>query len=263
MISKYISIFIYSVKIEFKRISNFKLNYFFDFISTLLFVASNIIFWESLISNQFIIPKWNRSEIYVFMGFVELFFGIKNGFFSSSANFWVYIVTGKIEVLLVRPVNVWFRAIVSNINIFEFFKGIFMFFLLLIISNIHISILNFIIAVLICVVSSLILSLIQLVISFVSFKYGRIDSLIEVIDSLIGFNKYPLNILPKVLYNLFIFILPFAYFSTLPTMIVTEKFTFVDISKIILTVIVIQICWYYVTNFFWKRGLKSYEGYNS
>lgn len=249
--------------IELERFKRFKLNYFFDMLSTVLFVLSNILFWDTLYHNQYIINGWSKADIWVFLAYVELFFGIKNGCFASSANFWMHIVNGKLEGMLLRPTNVILRTIIFNINLFELLKGSILYFALLNISGAKIYLKPLFLSVLICFMSAIVIFFIQLGLSFLAFKFGRVDALIETIDSLLLFNKYPLNIMPTVLFNLFKYLLPYAYFSTLPAMISLNQISINGAAQLILILISLGILWCVVTYILWLRGLKCYDGYHS
>lgn len=262
--TKYIiKIFMMNMNFELKKMKEYKVNYMLDLLSNILFVCSNLLFWECLYSNAYEIPMWNRSEMFVFLAFVELFFGIKGGLFSNAARFSLFIVSGKLDAYLVRPVNAVIKMLFSNLNIFELIKGASMFFMLIHFSSLELSILNLFIGILVCIMGVIILSLIQVCISFISFKFGRVDAIIEIIDSLMNFNKYPLNIFPTCIFFLFKYFLPFALFSTIPALVSISDTGFEGLMTFLFMAIIICIIWIMITSQLWKRAGKNYESYNS
>jgi ABC-type uncharacterized transport system permease subunit len=134
---------------------------------------------------------------------------------------------------------------------------------LLILSNLKLNLISVLGGVVICCLGTLMLSLIQLCVSFISFKYGKVDALVEIIDSLMNFNKYPLNIMPNIIYSFFKYLIPFAYFSTIPAIISINNNKSINLAITLFISIIITLVWIFVTDFFWKRSLKHYEGYNS
>ncbi|MCX7871538.1 MAG: ABC-2 family transporter protein [bacterium] len=249
------------LKINFKRMKYFGFNTFVDLITNSFYILMNILFWQTIYSNNLSI-SWNFNDLLVFLAFSELFFAFKNGFFSSTTKFWNIIISGKLDVYLVRPVNPIFRVIIANLNLMEFFKGLLLFIILLFFSSVKVRPFFLFIGLLMCFIATLIFSIIELMFSYLAFKFGKIELVFELIDSMIRFNKYPLNILPKLLYYIFIFIMPFAFISTFPALITIGKIKAIKAVGILVLSVVLAGVWCYLNNMLWEGGLKRYESYN-
>lgn len=260
----YLSIIVSLFQCELNRYKTFSANYFFELLSNIIFVIANILFWEALYINDYVIPFWNREQMYVFLAFVELFFAFKNSFYSSTARFSSLIMTGRLDVFLTQPTPLLFRLTWRNFNFFELLKGLIIFFLLLSPSRNIITHSAVCVGMLLCFMGAATLAKMQLIISYTSFWLGKIDTIYELIDALMNFNKYPINIMPQMILRIFIYILPFYTFSTNPTLFSLNSFNspFGALTYIGYTIIM-YIIWSVLERIVWKRGMRRYESYNA
>ncbi|WAA09851.1 ABC-2 family transporter protein [Fervidibacillus albus] len=256
-----IDLFKHFSAIHFKKMRYFGMNTITELITNILFIVMNILFWQTIYNYQLNL-SWTYQQMLVFLAYGELFYAFKNGFFQATTKFWVLIVTGKIDAYLIRPVNPVYRIIIANMDFMELVKGSFMFVFLLIISkvNFHFSFLVF--SIIICFIATFIYSLIELILGYLSFQFGKIEVVFELIDSLVRFNKYPLNILPKGFFYFFIFGLPLAFISTFPALITIDQLKLSTCLYLFLLSVLLLFFWLGLHQFFWQRGLKSYESYN-
>ena len=248
--------------LDLKRALYFKLNFILNVITNLMFVFMSILFWKVIYDNKYVIPGWDFKNLIMFTGFAELFFGIKNGFFATSSRFWVLIVTGRLDTLLVRPINPKLRVLIANTNIMEFVKGLAIFLSLLFLTQDNIHVGKLLIAVLMCFIAAINFALIEFCISYIAFKYGRVDAVMEIIDAMTLFNKYPLNMFPRSVFLFFVFVIPFSFLSTIPAMVGVGNMGWPMIGKFAIVLTIITVLWFAIDNYLWKKGLKKYESYN-
>lgn len=256
------SIFKTIFNIEVTRLKEYKVSAICEILTNITYLVINLVFWRSLFDIGYNVNGWSYADIIVFIAYSELFFGLYSAAFANLSRFWQYIVTGTLDIYLVRPIDSRLRMFLFNIKYIGLIKTIIFFTILLIYSGKEFTFLGLIFSFCICIIGLIIFALIQLCISYTSFYFGKVESLNEISDSITMVNKYPTTILPSVLQMIFKTVLPFYFFSTLPAEILTGKINF---SNGFMTLVFMFVClgiWVVLHNFIWKRGLEKYESYN-
>lgn len=250
------------LNIEITRVKEYKVSAICELFTNIGYLAINLIFWRTLFYIGYDVNGWSYSDTIVFIAFSELFFGLHSSMFATLSRFWIYIVTGNLDIYLVRPFDPRIRMFLFNIKFVGLAKSVILFIGLLIYSENEISILTVFIGILICLIGLIIFSLIQLSIAYFSFYFGKVEAINEITDSLTIVNKYPTTILPEFLQTLFKTILPFYFFSTFSAEVVTNKLVAISNIKAFIMMLVCLTLWIITHNFLWKRGMECYESYN-
>ncbi len=240
----------------------FKIDALTALFSKLIYLASNLLFWNFLMVKGYIIEGWSYGDIVVFIAFSELFYGINGAIFSISSRFWRTIHDGAIDNYLTRPLDARLRFIVLNIDYITLVSSVIEFVVLLLMSGVKMSISSIALGALAVFIANLCLAQIGFTCSYTSFWLGRIDAITEILDSLTTFNKYPLNIMPNVLVVLFKFIFPFYFFSTFSAEIVNgflgAREYLIAACGLVLNIII----WFTLSEILWKKGLERYDSVN-
>lgn len=261
-IKRYIDVFIVAVSINLKKLKYFKGNFAFELISNIIHIFIMLIFWDSLIKNNYFIPGWNWGQLVIFTAFSELFYGMKFAFTAAGSRFWELIVIGRLDTYLVRPIDARFNFIVKNLKLEQLIKVLPGFVILVLISGIKIRLVPFLIGVLICMIAVVLLTLLELCIGYSSFKLGRVEAIVEFIDALMQFNNYPLTILGNVTKTIFTVAIPFMFFSTIPTQLVTDMLGIKELAFVIVSLIFVITLWVIIDRVLWRKGVDNYESYN-
>lgn len=250
------------IKMEINKAIQFKVNTLFEILTSFFYLLINLFFWKILFNLGYVLPGWTYNDTIVFIAFSELFFGLQGAIFSSLSRFWTVIISGQLDVMLVRPFDSRIRTAVLNIDYIELIKTMLFFTVLLIYSQKHINLIWLIIAITVCLISLYVFSLIQLTISYLAFFFGKVEAFNELSDSLTVINKYPVTILPKKIFNILRLILPFLFFSTFPSQIANQLLTPNAALFGVIGLMVNLIIWSIINNITWKKGLRRYESYN-
>jgi len=249
-------------RIRIYRLKEFKFDSVVGLVTDLFYLAANLVFWMFIFNSSYSIEGWDIHYIFVFLAYSELFYGLDSSIFSIASRFWLYVVTGTLDTFLVRPMDPRIRIVLLNVNFIGIIKSIVVFTILLILSGVDMNIFIILLGVVIVIVSNFVLMLIRLVLSYLSFKFGRVDAVTELTDSLVMFNKYPLTILPKSLIVIFKLVLPFFFFSTFSAIINIESSFSFDSMYSIIMLLGCLVFWVIINKVFWKWGLSRYESYN-
>lgn len=249
-------------RIRVYRLKEFRFDSAVGLITDLFYLAANLVFWMFIFNSSYSIEGWDIHYIFIFLAYSELFYGLDSSIFSIASRFWLYVVTGTLDTFLVRPMDPRIRIVLLNVNFIGIIKSIVVFTVLLVISGVDMDILTIFLGVVIVVLSNFVLVLIRLVLSYMSFKFGRVDAVTELTDSLVMFNKYPLTILPKSLIVIFKLVLPFFFFSTFSALINIESSISTDSIYSMAMLLICLVFWIIINRAFWKWGLSRYESYN-
>lgn len=261
-LKKNIYMILIALKLHIKKIKYFKVDYGFMIISNIIQVLIMIVFWDSLYNNNLILPNWDWSHLMIFTAFSEMFFGLKSSFTMAGSRFWTLIVSGKLDSFLVRPIDSRFHFIIRNFRPEFLIRTIPSIFILITISGLTLKPMAFLFGIIVCGIGVILLTLIELCIGYTAFKYGKVDAINELIDSLLQFNSYPLTIFGKVLTSIFTFIIPFMFFSTIPSQIGTNMLGSKELIMAILSLLFVSSIWLGLDNFLWRKGIENYESYN-
>lgn len=250
--------FIFSCKNKLSR----SMQYRFDFIVGLLvslFMSFagpvlQLIFFTKV--NGF--PGWNIGQIILFQGILLIWIGIRDTLFGEMRGaIGGMIQGGSFDRLLLSPASTLLILLVSGFNYFglgPFFAGIAVTIyavgklqLTITAAQICLSVL-FMLSGLIFYIGILTLysaTVIQLV------TMGRLS---EILDKLMLFSEYPLEIYSSVIKWVFITVLPFALWAYFPTQVLLNRFDRVAFISVAASLI---FCWLAVK--VWHISLKKYS----
>lgn len=251
------------IKIMFRfkvsRYKNFKLDSILLSTSNIVFLLGTILFWYLINDAGFIVDSWSYSEILVFIGLSEMFYGFEQNVFSVASLFWNVVYTGSLDTQLVRPIDPRIRFMLLNINYSGLLTAFIKMAVIFVYSGAQLNILRLVFSIIIILLANVVLTLIRLIICYISFWGGKMDSLTQICDSFTTFNKYPLIIFPNFIKVIFQTIVPFYFFSTFPAEFLLGKLNYHNMLIIILGLIINIIIWTVLNNLAWKKGRERYE----
>ncbi|MGG4178632.1 ABC-2 family transporter protein [Virgibacillus pantothenticus] len=260
---KYLRLYGTYFKYNFKSLYIYKFDFFIGNIS---FVLSSL----ALLATIFIIFNitdsiggFNQEEIVFLYAFVSLARALWNFFLINTINIGSYIKSGKLDLLLIRPVNPLFQLVNERMDFESIGEIIYSIILLVItISFLDVSVnLIFLIKFILFTISSVLCyGAIHLAANSLSFWLVDVSSLNYILWRFDELTRYPINIYSKLIRILMI-IIPFAFIGFYPTVLLlglNSNFTLMVISILIgpFTFILVYI-------FVWKFGLLKYTSTGS
>lgn len=232
-----------------------------DFFSV---VVSSILFWKILLLNYVTLEIWDIESLILLSIFGISSFSMCE-IFAGTWQISEKIINGRIDMYLCKPINVKIALFLEDMQLEEFFKGIINFTVLMIWyflsfkRNIHFY--NFILSIFSMIIGIFLVSMIRAILSCLSFwveNTNAFDFLIHMED--LGFEKYPLTIFNKTIKLLLITIIPIAFVSSIPVMILLNMlsniFLWLGLELLFLIFLII------ILNFEWRLGIKKYESTN-
>ena len=257
----------YSISKNFKLLKRYltlytknKLEFKFESFSTvfgvLITIFNNFIFWIALKNVGVKFQNWDYNKILLLIGFNFLFISI-NSIFFGFRDLEYKIISGEFDMFMVRGQNPLKLVLLERMNFLYIFLNLIFFIVCLFISQngFKFEIINVLLAVLVSIFASLNFSLLYGMFSLLAFYFGKIFYVRELFFSIKDSKNYPMDIFPKVIYNLFVYTIPITLISTVPTKIAfgenrAGKYILISIAGFILLCTIFKL--------FSKKALKHY-----
>ena len=259
---KYISLYQKLIKLNIARLMEYRANFINSVISDLGWGTFSILMMVILTSKTTTVFGWSRVELLILSGCVNIFFGIFRSIFSSNfETIGVSAKFGKLDSLLIKPVNSQFLISLTYINPTGFLRvilgSVFVSYLLFVnhISISPISIVFFILFLLmgIILLYAFCFSILTLTIWFPDLT--NIIGLLYAVDSTV---RYPQEMY-RTMGSFFFLVLPLTFVVVPAVQVLLGKARVEDvIGSIFFTVVFLLF-----SMFFWHYALRSYTSVSS
>lgn len=258
---RYIRLFLEGLKLNRKRIKLYSHSFFIEIVANSLFVISIIFFWNAIYTN---FPNHQlgltKSELYVYLAFVEIFYGFKSAFAPVTAKLWRLVYSGRILAFMTRPIHPLILYVVSTMQLQMLVPPLPIITYLLYKSKHVWTIDSLVFGIIMALIAVVLVALLELTTSCFAFWGTKMNALDEIVDSLLGFTKYPLTVLHIGWQFIFTVIFPFMFYATIPSFIAMET---KDVPiEIWFGLLCVFSLWSFFLSLLWKKGVKVYDGFN-
>ncbi len=251
------------IHIKLQFLSYFRASVVLDLFSGISFILVNVVFWETIYSDLDDLNGISKSSVYFYLMYIEFFFMIYMLCFSGFSKMWRTIIDGRIDRLLVMPVNPVKLMILDGINLPALIKLIPIFFLGAYATFINGSLPSIVmlgIGFLFVILTVVIYGLIQFSASCLAFWIGRSSLVDEVSDQLSSINSVPHSVLSNSLkYGVALF-LPFAALPTDIVLFFDGASRWPVVWSIAITLLSLGL-WICISSIAWSRGRKIYTSF--
>ncbi len=248
------------VIISWQEIYVFKFELFMVLLHLLFNTSFVFLFWYSLLSNIKELGGWNFSQLAMFSA-ITLFGESLGGLFFGFRDLPSKIIMGNLDKYLSRPINTLFAVLFESVSIVYFIQQLLVSLILIIIvainSKISIKVSNIIMSIIVMFIGVLIYNFIYGIITFMAFWFGKIEVFRGLILGLTESKQYPLNIFPIKMRMILTYIVPIAFVSYYPTVILLDKISvnFMFFLKLLVFCFITFILFIKI----WRLGIKRYE----
>ena len=222
--------------------------------------------WSSVFNNKTILFSYTQEKLIAYIMLINILSSLVLG--TRTTDVANDILTGDIANYFLKPIS-FFKFLIAKEVADKFINFVFSVLeviLLLFIFKPHIFIQTnpliygfFVCALIIGITISFLISLCLSLMAFWSSETWAPRFIYFILVSMLAGTLFPLDILPKTIYNLLLFT-PFPYLIFLPSKIFTHGFSF---DLLISTMI--GIAWavflFYLTKIVWDKGIKNYSAY--
>lgn len=219
-IIKYIKLIRRYIILSFNDLIEFPFDFFMRFIQLIFEIGFIYVFWVSTFNVGVAFSNWSIYGIIILSSMNLLSEAISKISFGFR-DLEYLILSGNFDKYLIRPINPFFSLIMDKLNIFTIVTKFFISLSIIIYISLtrDIQLFNISIAGLCLLFGTLSLDLLYGSFSLMAFWFGKIYSARELIFSFKTAKSYPIDIFPKTLLNIFIYFIPLAFLSTIPTKI--------------------------------------------
>ena len=174
------------------------------------------------------------------------------------------ILRGDLLVVLVRPENSYFGLVFRHLGAMALLPATMGIVLILAtLFKMHsFNALGLAMGLMCCVMGSVAMRSLLLVINTLGFRFGRVTALKSLILSSRDFSRYPLDILPTAGRLFFCTAFPVMLMSNWPALMAQSsepKFLILTFSA----TLSLTVLWVLFSAWFWRRGLRHFEGSSS
>lgn len=254
-----IKIYFVCIKVSISRAMSYRSNFILGSVITLL---SNILFplVTVLIYNAGAsFPNWSVWEVLLLQSIYTMSLGISslifNGVVWETMN---HIREGSFEIVLLRPMSPLFYMIANNFNpecFGLFLGGGVMMGVSLVNTGASPSLVQWGQFGLQFLAGIAVMGGLYLIMAAISFKWVGNSRIPEMFDSVKTFGKYPLEIFPKSIRHLTMFLIPVAMIGFFPCIALMNK-----LNKVYLLLIIPCILFLIFGAWIYNRMIKQYEG---
>ena len=240
------------------RSSEFKFSfyaYLFLYIAQIIFY---LMFWNMVQPPQ--IDGWSKEACFLLTGFATLNVALQEIIWATGMID-MMILHGDLMVVLVRPENSYFGLVLRRMGAMAVIPAFLGFTVVVVTLLLYFEfyLLQLALACTICLLGAVCMRALMLSVNSLAFKYGRVTALKNFVLSSRDLSRYPLSLLPFGLTSFLSTLFPVLLVSNWPT-----KLMLLDNIQAMLELIglalVVTFIWVSAAVFFWRRGLRVYEG---
>lgn len=257
------ALFKIALKMNWKRTVAFRTSFSLDILSSLLYSAMTVAFWQVLYTRIHSVSEFSIGQMFLFLFFVELFFTLGMSFFIVSGKLWQFIHTAKLDTYLTRPGDPRILMLLMGMRAENFVRALPSLTILLCLAlyqHASLTWMGFFWALLISITAATTYALLQMAGSWVSFWVGRSQVIDELTDSLTELTQYPHTIFPKSAQLFLSIVLPFGLAGTQPALIAANR-GYGLLAGMVFAVSG-MLFWLVIQHVLWRKGLKRYESSN-
>lgn len=246
------------------RLMEYRFDFFFRILPTALSLVINVLMISFIYFQIKEIAGWGKEELFLLLGTYNIVWGIFFGLFIHNlGQVNSYINSGDLDLFLTKPINSQFM--ISFRNHIDFGEaatlifGVVLVFLSLGKMGIIISLLNIVLYGFLILASVVLAYSLWLISVTFSFWFGRIREIHEVFISVFAIAKYPVDIFPNQLKILLTYFIPLGVLVTIPARFLLKTIE----PKFLIFSFLISFFVLFLSNLFWRFGLKHYQSASS
>lgn len=259
---KYVRIYLLFIKVSVSLFLSHRFNVIMSALSSIIWTITQVVGLQFLFERVETFAGWTLPETILLLACGQMmFYSWVVIYEHGMAKFPQELIKGEVDRYLTRPVSIIFFVSFKSISIQQLIPMITTVLPLMLygLANTYIANSIFIFhAFIILIFSLIIIYFLNLALLGVNFFIDNFDTAKDIIvNGSLDFNRVPFTLLPSALRTIFTVIIPIAFVSFYPAMIIKGQESFATIflyEMIILAVFVL------LSRFTWSKGLRRYSG---
>jgi len=225
------------------------------------FTAVTFAFWH-IVTAKFAVPGWSQERLFVFLAFVELYWGFSRGLFGGARRLQEHILRGTLDIWLCRPVDPRWVVLAQDIDPIALLRSavLVLFWLgLAAAQGAHLTVGPLLLGAVVCLATAGLFALLFFTVSYAAFYIGRAEALDELASSAWDAARYPMDMFGSAARAVFTWVLPALFAATAPALLATggtlPAGTWAGLACLLPV-------WWLIQERLWRAGLRRYESAN-
>lgn len=264
MMSKYLRLLIRFMLVSINAQAGFRADFVLGMIISTLWLLAYVMVITTVFFNTKSVAGWSQSEVLIIFGLFELLGGLTEMFIWSNIQGFSQIVRdGSMDYIITKPLDSQFHVVFRRFNLSSigvFGAGI----VAVWYGFAHIAYrpdLLHIAATLVLLLCGITLYYsVAIIVETLAFWFIRLDNISVLLDVTYVVARYPLNIFEGFMQKIVFYVIPLAFFATVPTQVLLGK---VPIVPWVTAGVVLATVFFIVSRLFWFQGLRAYSSASS
>ncbi|CAM3140802.1 ABC-2 type transport system permease protein [Lactobacillus bombicola] len=229
------------------------------FVLALIFLIIELVTGNIYYADNRSIPGWTENQYFILITFVNSSTYVYNIFFIlGHEELNDDILEGNLDYVLIRPSSSYWLSAIRGIDIPSIFNFIITYILLIIFLNKEvITQFQFIVVNILIITTALMIFVLNQICLTLLFWFNGLVGLGGVVEDLFNFASRPTKIFPKIIQNIFVFVLPILLATN-----ITNEFLKYGIQSYFIYYLILLVLFYVISRFLWRLGIKKYVSAN-
>jgi ABC-2 type transport system permease protein len=247
----------------FKSKLTYRMDFWIEVISDLLFNGLNLLFILIVFQQTDLLGEWNREETLFIYGYFMIPYGIFSAFFGLWGFSERYIVKGEMDRILTRPMHHLGQLMLENLDpssLMSSLAGC----IILVYAWVHVGIpFDWTTPFVFCFLvmgSMLIYAGMYIALTATAFFADAPTGILPLMWNIQNYGRYPITIYNRLIRTILTVVLPFAFVGFYPAAYFLDP---VHWSRIALLTPVVGVIFFTIGMLIWNMGIKRYRGAGS
>lgn len=244
--------------------AGFRGDFFLGIFVSTMWLLAYVTLISTVFYNSSSVGGWSRAEVLIIFGLFEVLGGVIEMFiWSNIENFSQLVRDGSMDYIVTKPVDSQFHVVFRRFNlnaIGVLGAGV----VALWYGFGHIvyrpDVLHIGATLVLLLCAGTLYYSIAILVETMAFWFIRLDNISVLLDVTYVVARYPLNIFTGVMHKIVFYIIPLAFFATVPTLVLLDK---VPILPWLSAGTVLATIFFILSRLFWFQGLKAYSSASS
>ncbi len=261
---KYLKIWKQYIVLSIAGSAAYRANFILDLIVSFAWIFLYLQLITIIFANSQSVAGLSRAEVMVVFGLYELMDGIASMFiWANIEGFAELIQKGMLDYVVTKPIDAQFHISFNRFKLTDIaavISGLGILAYALTQTGVQFNFVN-VIACIILLIGGLILYYsIALLAITLSFWFIRLENITMLLTMSYVMARYPMNIFEGALRQLVFFVIPIAFFATVPALVLFDKVSLVPWT---IGGLLIAATFFVAARLFWLTGLRSYSSASS
>ena len=220
-------LYMISAKLKIAKELSYRADFISGTITSILYALVGPLTQYLIFTNTNGFPGWTIEQVLLFQGVVLLFFGIRDMMFGEIQTTIMDLVwNGEFDTFLLKPFSTSGVLLTSGFrfsNISTVITGLIITTYYCFVCGVRIGLIQAFVLIAAFVSSLIFYMALILLCSAVVISFVKVSRITEIVEALLRFSQYPIQILPPALRIAFLIVFPLAIFAYVPVQVLLNR----------------------------------------